>query len=61
MVRRAIEALKQANLSGHAGELNPDVRVDLDTGEVYPESQDGTVGDSIGNIEDQLFGPGGRG
>jgi hypothetical protein len=60
VVGRAIESLKQANLSGHAGELSPDVLVDLESGEVYPVTQDGTVGDSIGNVQDELFGPGGR-
>ncbi|MGI9420844.1 MAG: hypothetical protein ACR2RA_23720 [Geminicoccaceae bacterium] len=31
---------------------NPDVAVDLDTGEIHPKNEDGTYGDSIGNIYD---------
>ena len=31
---------------------NPDVAVDLDTGEIHPKNKDGTYGDSIGNIFD---------
>ncbi len=33
---------------------NPDVVVDLNTGEIHPVSEDGTVGDSIGNIHISL-------
>jgi hypothetical protein len=32
---------------------NPDVVVDTETGEIYPEAPDGTIGDSIGNIYDE--------
>lgn len=33
---------------------NPDVMVDMDTGEVYPKTGNGSIGDSIGNIWDHL-------
>lgn len=29
---------------------NPNVEVDLDTGEIYPQTPGGGIGDSIGNI-----------
>jgi len=35
-------------------ERNPDVEVDLNTGEIYPKVPDGGIGDSIGNIYDHL-------
>lgn len=35
-------------------EGNPDVDVDTDTGEVYPKTKDGGLGDSIGNIYDPI-------
>lgn len=54
-VRRRIEWTKQSDetLGGAAG--NPDVSVDPDTGEVFPQTNDGTLGDSIGNLRDALL------
>ena len=53
-VKRAIENLKQQGLPKGAKQRNPDVRVDPNTGEVFPKTPDGGVGDSIGNIFDFL-------
>ena len=33
---------------------NPDVVVDLTTGEVYPQLPSGGIGDTIGNLSDYL-------
>ncbi len=54
-IKNAIEKVKQGNSwrSG-ANNRNPDVMVDPDTGEVYPQTPDGGTGDSIGNINDHL-------
>ena len=52
-IKDAIHAVKKGMKAG-GPKKNPDVQVDLDTGEVYPEVGDGTVGDSIGNIHDHL-------
>jgi RHS repeat-associated protein len=49
-IARAIEQVKQQGLPKGTGTRNPDVRVDPRTGEVYPKTPDGGVGDSIGNI-----------
>lgn len=54
-VRDRIHGAK-GNLPKSAGIRNPDVGVDLDTGEIYPVNPDGSLGDSIGNIYDE---PGG--
>lgn len=51
-VRDRIHDAKQ-NIPTGTGQRNPDVVVDLDTGEIYPVASDGTVGDSIGNIHDE--------
>ncbi len=54
-VKDAIHAAKRKYLNGGStkgGERNPDVEVDLNTGEIYPKYQDGHLGDSIGNIFD---------
>ncbi|QHJ14007.1 tRNA(Glu)-specific nuclease WapA (plasmid) [Paraglaciecola mesophila] len=48
-VKEAIHGVKgNANLPG-----NPDVEVCNDCGEVFPQTEDGGLGDSIGNIEDE--------
>ena len=54
-VRNAIEKVKQSGAwrSGTKNR-NPDVVVDTKTGEVYPKTPDGGIGDSIGNIYDYL-------
>ena len=36
------------------GRGNPDMGVDTSTGEIYPLNDDGSVGDSIGNIYDDF-------
>jgi len=46
-VRNRIHGIKNGQLSG-----NPDVEVCNDCGEVFPQTEDGNLGDSIGNIED---------
>ena len=54
-VKQAIEQCKQAGLPKSTFRRNPDVVVDLTTGEVYPQvSSTGGVGDSIGNLFDYL-------
>ena len=50
-VKDAIHDAKRDIPKGTA-QRNPDVIVDLDTGEIHPVANDGTVGDSIGNIYD---------
>ncbi|MBI2528478.1 MAG: hypothetical protein HYV93_21155 [Candidatus Rokubacteria bacterium] len=52
-VNRAIHKLKN-DLPGHAKSSNPDVKVDLRTGEVYPIGPSGRLGDSIGNVLDAI-------
>jgi len=53
-VLRRIEWTKQSDETlGGAG--NPDVSVDPDTGEVFPQTNDGALGDSIGNLWDALL------
>jgi RHS repeat-associated protein len=51
-IRDAIHAVKR-NMDRGGPVRNPDVKVDLTTGEVYPKTPTG-VGDSIGNIFDYL-------
>jgi RHS repeat-associated protein len=53
-IAKAIEQVKQQGLPKSSPIRNPDVRVDPRTGEVYPKTPDGRVGDSIGNIFDYL-------
>lgn len=56
-VKDAIHAAKGKYLKGSytkGGERNPDVEVDLKTGEIYPRYEDGHFGDSIGNIHGYL-------
>ncbi len=55
-VREAIHEIKaEAAWRGLGSNKNPDVVVDLDTGEVHVKLPDGSVSeDSIGNIEDSL-------
>ncbi|MEM9202824.1 MAG: RHS repeat-associated core domain-containing protein [Actinomycetota bacterium] len=52
-VKDAIHEIKR-NLPRGGPVRNPDVEVDIVTGEVYPKLPDGTLGDSIGNIFDEL-------
>jgi len=54
-VRKAIEQCKQENLPRTGPNRNPDVRVDPTTGDVYPETPGGGIGDPIGNIFDYLL------
>jgi RHS repeat-associated protein len=54
VVRRAIEQCKQAGLPKSGPIRNPDVVVDLTTGEVYPQLPGGGLGDSIGNLTEFL-------
>lgn len=54
-VRDRIHKAKQ-NIPKGTGIRNPDVVVNPITGEIYPETPDGGIGDSIGNIFDE---PGG--
>jgi RHS repeat-associated protein len=50
-VKQAIEQCKQAGLPKSTWRRNPDIVVDLTTGEVYPQiPSTGGVGDSIGNF-----------
>lgn len=56
-VKDAIHAVK-TNMPRSGPVRNPDVMVDLETGEVYPQLEHGGVGDSIGNIFDYLPGGG---
>ncbi len=53
----AIHAVKR-NMPRSGPTRNPDVMVDLNTGEVYPQLPEGGVGDSIGNILEFLPGGG---
>lgn len=55
-VNQAIHKIKaQSAWRGNGGNKNPDVVVDLDTGEVYVKMPDGSASeDSIGNIDDEL-------
>jgi RHS repeat-associated protein len=54
-VKRAIEKIKRDNLGGGGnGNQNPDVVVDIKTGEVYPKAPNGKYGDSIGDIHNYL-------
>lgn len=53
-IRSAIEQCKQKGMPRSGTFRNPDVRVDPNTGEVYPIGPDGLLGDSIGNIFDYL-------
>ena len=54
-VKEAIEKVKQSIPWRSDGKnTNPNVEVDTDTGEVYPKTPDGGIGDSIGNIFDHL-------
>lgn len=50
-VEDAIDDAKDYVLSG-TGVKNPNIVVDLDTGEIYQQGPNGTHGDSIGNIFD---------
>jgi RHS repeat-associated protein len=52
-VRGAMHPLKD-NLPKSSEKKNPDVEVCTTCGEVYPQTSDGTLGDSIGNIHDHL-------
>jgi RHS repeat-associated protein len=54
VIRRAIEMCKQEGLPRGGPIRNPDVVVDLTTGEVYPQLPSGGIGDSIGNLFDYL-------
>jgi RHS repeat-associated protein len=54
VIRRAIEMCKQSGLRRSGPLRNPDVVVDLTTGEVYPQLPSGGIGDAIGNIFDYL-------
>ncbi|MCP4265355.1 MAG: hypothetical protein GY777_07245 [Candidatus Brocadiaceae bacterium] len=51
-IEKAIHEVKDELPKGKI--RNPDVDVDLNTGEVYPKVSGGGVGDSIGNINDHL-------
>ncbi len=51
-INKAIHEVKDELPKGKI--KNPDVEVDLNTGEVYPKVPGGGVGDSIGNINDHL-------
>ncbi|WP_314225546.1 hypothetical protein [Streptomyces zaehneri] len=54
-IKDAIHGVKgQGGWRGIGGNRNPDMLIDPQTGEVYPEMLDGTPGDSIGNIFDYL-------
>jgi hypothetical protein len=54
-VKQAIERVKQSgSWRNGANNRNPDVVVDTQTGEVYPKTPNGGIGDSIGNIYDYL-------
>jgi len=56
-VKKAIEQAKQSNLKGGGGKglkRNPNVKVDMTNGEIYPKTSEGGLGDSIGNIFDFL-------
>jgi protein involved in polysaccharide export with SLBB domain len=51
-IRDRIHNAKQ-NLPKSTNKRNPDVQIDVKTGEIYPEIHGGGVGDSIGNIFDE--------
>jgi RHS repeat-associated protein len=53
-IARAIEQLKQRGLPRGGQLRNPDVRVDPRTGDVFPKTPEGSIGDVIGNIFDFL-------
>jgi len=54
-VKDAIHAVKRKGLPRDGAQRNPDVIVDLDSGEVYIKMPDGNPSDeSIGNILDEL-------
>jgi hypothetical protein len=53
-IKRAIEMCKQVGLPRGGSIRNPDVVVDLTTGEVYPQLPSGGIGDSIGNLLEYL-------
>ena len=50
-VRDSIHKAK-TNLPKGTNVRNPDVKVDTTTGEVFPQTSDGGIGDSIGNVFD---------
>jgi len=52
-VKEAIHGAK-TNLPKSTEKRNPDVEVCTTCGEVFPQSTDGTLGDSIGNIHDEV-------
>src|SRR5581483_12210460 len=53
LIRDAIHKVKQV-LPRSGPVKNPDVKVDTRTGEVFPKTPGGGLGDSIGNIFDHL-------
>ena len=54
-IKEAIHGVKgQGGWRGIGGNTNPDILIDPKTGEVYPQTPDGSPGDSIGNIFDYL-------
>jgi len=52
-IEKAIHEAKKALDRGDAIR-NPDVEVNVDTGDIRPKTPNGGLGDSIGNIEDYL-------
>ena len=54
-IRKAIHTVKRNGLPTSGYKRNPDVQIDPQTGEVYPEIEENRVGDSIGNILDYLL------
>ncbi|MDU0314111.1 polymorphic toxin-type HINT domain-containing protein [Phycicoccus sp. M110.8] len=57
-VKDAIHAAKRQGLPRNGPVRNPDLSVDTNTGEIYPQLPDGGYGDSIGNLWDYLEGGG---
>lgn len=54
-IKEAIHKVKaQGGWRGNGANRNPDMLIDPQTGEVYPQMPDGSPGDSIGNIFDHL-------
>ncbi|MCX4770150.1 Hint domain-containing protein [Streptomyces sp. NBC_01285] len=54
-IKEAIHKVKnQGGWRGNGANRNPDMLIDPNTGEVYPQMPDGSPGDSIGNIFDHL-------
>ena len=53
-IKQALHRVKAGQLGSSGPQRNPDVRVDPLSGEVFPELEGGGLGDTIGNMYDEL-------